>query len=56
MMSEIKNKKEALSHLKYIQGQISRMTTGNLAHHRNSIAWNLDCLEKYLARSEKGGK
>ncbi len=54
-MAEINNKEDALNHLRYARGQINRMTPGNLTHHRNSIAYNLDCLEEYLSRSKKGG-
>ncbi|KKM90448.1 hypothetical protein LCGC14_1238510 [marine sediment metagenome] len=44
----IRNKKEALDHLNYIECIIKRMTPGNLAHHRESIRDNMEELKKYL--------
>ena len=49
----IKNKKEALEHLEYIEHQIERMTTGNLTHHRNSIGDNLKELRAFLKKGSK---
>lgn len=44
----IKNKKQAAEHLAYVIETIDRMTTGNLAHHRNAIRSNLKELSAYL--------
>lgn len=49
----IKNKTEALDYLKYVEKQIKRMTTGNLAHHKNSIKHNLKELKIFLGKGKK---
>ncbi len=49
MSDVIKNKKEAAEYLAHIIQTIERMTPGNLAHHRNSIRYQLERLCIYLS-------